>query len=479
MLGLQLFYAKINIYYRRSGLYMHIFRKAQVSDYLKADAHLNKSLTAPDLLALGIGAVIGTGIFILPGTVAAQKAGPGISLSFLLAAGVCVLAAMCYAEFAAAIPVAGSAYSYGNIIYGEFTGWLLGWALVLEYMLAVSAVAAGWSAYFSALIRGYGLKIPQAVSGPLNPAHGVYIDLVAILIIALITTLLLQGMRDSVRVNNLMVIVKIAIILTFIFAGMHFIKPGNYHPFLPYHFAGVIKGAATVFFAFLGFDVVSASAAEVKKPQKNLPLGIIGTLAVAAVLYIGVSIVLTGMIKYNRLDVANPVAFALYQVHQKWLAELLSVGALIGMATMMLTMIYSSSRLIYAMSRDGLLPAKLSQLDLKHHAPQHALVFVSFIIAVAAGFLSVDQLTNMVNFGTLFAFLLVSWGILRLRKREDIPNTGFKVPGYPVLPIISSAVCLYLLTQLSLNVYILVAIWFALGIIIYFFYGYQHSKLNK
>ncbi|GAA3629607.1 amino acid permease [Lactobacillus hamsteri] len=458
---------------------LNLFRKQSVKTYLGEDIKFSKTLTAFDLIAMGVGAVIGTGIFILPGTVAATTAGPGVSLSFLIAALICALAGMCYAEFASSIPVAGSAYSYGNIIYGESIGWLMGWALILEYMLAVATVAAGWSSYFTSFIKPFGIVLPKAVSGPFDPAHGVYVDIVAIAVILLISLLLAQGMKSSIKINNLAVIIKIAIILIFIFVGLHFIKPVNYHPFMPYHASGVIKGATTVFFAFLGFDVVSASAAEVKNPQKNMQFGIIGTLAVAVVLYMGVSIVLTGMVNYKDLNISNPVAFALEYVHQGWIAELLSLGAMVGMATMMLTMIYSSSRLIYAMARDGLLPHIFSKLDKKHNSPQLSLLAVTIIIALGAAFFSVDQLTNLVSFGTLFAFTLVSFGILKLRKRKDIPNDGFKVPGYPIVPIISGLFCIFMMCQLNKDVYIMAGIWLLLGIIIYLVYGYKHSQLKN
>ncbi len=457
---------------------LNLLRKQSVSNYLHKDIKFHKSMNAVDLISIGVGAVIGTGIFILPGTVAANSAGPGVSLSFVIAAVVCALAGMCYAEFASAIPVAGSAYSYGSVIYGEFIGWMIGWALILEYMLAVATVASGWSAYFTSFIRPFGLKIPRAVSGPMNLSHGVYFDLVSLVIILLISLLLSQGMRNSIKVNVIAVFVKIAIILIFIFAGLQFIKPANYHPFLPYHFAGVIKGATTVFFAFLGFDVVSASAAEVKNPRKNMPLGIIGTLLIAAVLYVSVSVVLTGMVNYTKLDVSNPVAFALEYVHQNWIAQLLSFGAMLGMATMMLTTIYSSSRLIYAMARDGLLPKIFSKLDHKHNSPQNSLLVVTIIIACCASLFSVDQLANLVNFGTLFAFIWVSFGILRLRRRKDIFNDGFKVPGYPYVPLLSGIICIVMICHLSMDVYLMAGIWLVIGVIIYFVYGYRHSQLE-
>jgi APA family basic amino acid/polyamine antiporter len=453
---------------------MNVFRKESIKSYLGKDSHLAKTMSAKDLMALGIGAVIGTGIFILPGTVAAKTAGPGVTLSFILAALVCMLSAMCYAEFASDFPVAGSAYSYGNLVYGELIGWVLGWSLVLEYMLAVSAVSSGWSAYFQSFLQAFKVKIPAAIAGPMNLKNGVYFDLISILIVILLQ----HGMKTSTKVNNWAVVLKIAIILAFIVIGSFFIKPANYHPFMPYHFSGVIKGAATVFFAFLGFDAVSSSAAEVKKPQRNMPIGIIGTLLVAAVLYFAVSLVLTGMVNYKHLDVANPVAYALNVVHQGWAAELLSLGALIGMATMMLTMIYSSSRLIYAMARDGLLPQGLAKLS-KHQTPNRALWAVTIIIAIGGGIASVDQLTSLVNFGTLLAFTLVSFGIIPLRRRQDLPHTGFQVPGYPVVPILSGLICIGMMLQLSSLMWIIAGIWFGIGLIIYFAYGYWHSRLNK
>lgn len=458
---------------------LNIFRKESLDRYLGADKLFVKTMNARDLMAIGIGTVIGTGIFILPGTIAAKQAGPGVSLSFLLSAIVCAFAAMCYAEFASALPVAGSAYSYGNVVFGEFFGWLLGWALILEYMLAVASVSTGWAAYFNSFIESFGLKIPHALSGPFDPAHGTYINIVAVVIVLLITVMLSRGLQSSVRVNNIAVVIKVAIILIFIIAGLFFIKPKNYHPFLPYHMSGVIHGATIGFFAYLGFDCVSSSAAEVKNPKRNMPLGIIGTLGIVTLLYMGVAVVLTGMVKYTRLDVANPVSYALQLVHQDWLAELLSIGALVGMFTMMVAMIYSSSRLIYAIGRDGLLPAFLGKLDKKSHSPQVALWIVAVIIATMGGLVSLDQLTSLVNIGTLFAFTLVSFGIIPLRHRKDIGNRGgFKVPLYPVIPILSGLLCLAMMTQLQLETYIGAGIWFTLGIIVYFTYGYWHSKLN-
>lgn len=454
------------------------FRKESLKRYLGTDKHFVKTLGAFDLLTIGIGAVIGTGIFILPGTVAAKEAGPGVTLSFLIAALVCTLASMCYAELSSSIPVAGSAYSYGNILYGEVIGWILGWALILEYMLSVAAVSAGWASYFNSLLHSFCLHIPHHFEGPFDPLNGTYLNLWAVISVLLIGILLSRGMKASMKFNNAAVLIKIAIIFIFIGVGLFFIKPKNYQPFTPYGTTGVLRGATTVFFAFLGFDVVSSSAAEVKNPKKNMPIGIIGTLIVAALLYMGVSVVLTGMVNYKQLDVANPVAYALKVVNQGWVADLLSIGAIVGMSTMMLTMIYSSSRLIYSIGRDGLLPSFLGKID-KHGLPENALWIVTIVIAIMGGLFSLEELTSLVSIGTLLAFTFVSFGVILLRRRKDIPEGDFKVPFYPVIPILSGLACIGMMCFLSVKTYIFASIWFLFGLFIYCVYGYEHSKISK
>ena len=461
------------------GLGTRLFRKESLERYLQQDQRLAKTLTAKDLIALGVGAVIGTGIFILPGTIAALHSGPAITLSFMIAAVVCAVAAMCYAEFSSALPVAGSAYSYGNIIFGELIGWLLGWALFLEYMLSVAAVSTGWSAYFVSFIEGFGVHIPKAITGSFDPAHGTYINLFAVLVVTRISVLLMSGTRSSTRINNLMVTIKIGVVLLFLVVGIFYVKSSNCQPFMPFGVSGVFKGASLVFFAYLGFDCVSASAAEVKNPQKNLPIGIIGTLVICTLLYILVAFVLTGMVSYRELNVANPVAFALQVVHQNWFAGLLSLGALAGMFTMMLTMTYSSSRLVYSIGRDGLLPKMLGKIETRHQTPVNSVRVVTVIIATLGGLVSLDQLTNLVNIGTLIAFFFMSIGVIPLRKRKDIPNKdGFKVPLYPWLPLLSGLLCLFMLFELPAVTWMAAGIWFILGLIIYFSYGLKHSRLN-
>ncbi|MEN2303456.1 amino acid permease [Lactiplantibacillus plantarum] len=461
------------------GIFQRIFQKEDLERYLQKDSHFERTLSAVDLIALGIGAVIGTGIFILPGTVAATKAGPGIILSFVLAAIVCAVAAMCYAEFASVLPIAGSAYSYGNIVYGEMIGWIIGWALVLEYVLAVATVAVGWAAYFNSFIAGFGLKLPKAITGSFDPAHGTYINVIAILIVCLIAWIIDTGLKTSIRLNNIIVVVKLAIIVLFLLVGSFYVKPSNWTPFAPFGGTGILKGAAVVFFAYLGFDAVSSSAAEVKNAKRNMPIGIIGTLVICTIFYILVSGVLTGMVSYKQLNVDDAVAFALQLVHQNFVAGIISIGALAGMFTMMVTMIYSSSRLLYSIGRDGLLPRFLGKID-KHHAPKNAMLTVTIVISILAGLIPLGQLANLVNIGTLIAFAFVSFGILLLRRNPKLNAIkGFRVPLYPVLPIISGLLCLFMMTQLSMETWLASLVWFLLGLIIYFGYGIRHSRMNK
>ncbi|KRM69906.1 amino acid permease [Apilactobacillus ozensis DSM 23829 = JCM 17196] len=462
-----------------SGIVSRMNQKESLDNYLARDNQLERTLTAKDLIMLGVGAVIGTGIFILPGTVSAQHTGPGIIISFILATLVCSTSALCYAEFSSALPIAGSAYSYGSVVFGELTGWILGWALVLEYMLSVAAVSSGWSAYFQSLLSGFGIHIPKALTGFYDPSHGTYFNLFAVLIVLLIAWILSFGLKSSVRINSIIVVIKIAIIILFVIVGFFYVKPSNWTPFLPFGTSGIFKGASLVFFAYLGFDCVSSSAAEVKNPKRNMPIGIFGTLIICTALYILVSIVLTGMVHYSRLDVSDPVAFALQVVGQGKLSGIISLGALAGMFTMMVTMIYSSSRLIYSIGRDGLLPKFLGKINSKNNIPKHSVIIVTIIIAFMGGFVSLSKLASLVNIGTLIAFTFISLGVIPLRKRKDIDNKdGFKVPLYPILPIVSTLLCLGLMTQLPAETWIIAIVWFIIGLVIYFGYGISHSKLN-
>lgn len=459
----------------------NLFRKKSVNQLLQnhGKVQLKKTLGAFDLILLGVGAIVGTGIFILPGTVAAQHAGPGIVFSFIIAAFVCAFAAMCYSEFSSSIPVTGSAYTYSYMVFGEIIAWLVGWSLLLEYGLAVAAVATGWSSYFSSLLAGFNIVLPHAISGAFNPDNGTYINLPAILIIFLIAALLTLGIKESTKFNTIMVCVKVAVILLFIVVGAFYVEPTNWKPFTPFGTSGVLSAAALVFFAYLGFDAVSSAAEEVKNPQRNMPIGIIGSLFICTLLYVAVSLVLTGMVSYTELNVSDPVSFAMKVVNQDWVAGIISIGAVVGMMTVILVMLYGGTRLVYAFGRDGLLPKVLCEVHPKRKTPVKNTWIFATLIALCAGFIPLDKLTELVNMGTLLAFTVVSIGVIYLRKNKDIPNDGFKVPFFPAIPIISFILCVFLMTQLSAHTWIACIIWMIIGIMIYFTYGKKHSVLNN
>ncbi|MER1957800.1 MAG: amino acid permease [Solibacillus sp.] len=459
----------------------NLLRKKPIGDLLhkKGTMELQKTMGPFDLMLLGVGAIVGTGIFILPGTVSAQHAGPGIVFSFIIAAIVCALAALCYSEFASTVPVTGSAYSYSYIVFGEIVAWFVGWALLLEYGLATAAVATGWSGYFVTLIEGFGIHLPQALTSSFSIENGTYINLPAVIIIFVIGSLLSLGMKESTRFNAILVALKISAVLLFIIVGVFYVKPENWSPFLPYGMSGVFTGAALVFFAYLGFDAVSSAAEEVKNPQRNMPIGIIGSLVICTILYVAVSLVLTGIVPYQQLNVADPVAFAMKFVEQDWVAGFISLSAVIGMLTVMLVMMYGGTRLLLAFSRDGLMPKMLKELHPKRKTPMKNTFIFTIVISVIAGLVPLGTLAEMVNMGTLIAFIFVSAGILYLRKNKDLPTGGFKVPFYPVLPIVSLLLCIFLISQLSVHTWIACGVWFVLGIILYFVYGKKHSALNE
>ena len=458
-----------------------LFRRKNVGTLLKksGDVQLKQTLGAFDLVLLGVGAIVGTGIFILPGTVAASNSGPAIVFSFIIAAIVCALAGLCYSEFSSSIPVTGSAYTYGYIVFGELVGWLVGWALLLEYGLAAASVATGWSSYLSTFLEGFNITIPKAISGPFNPADGTYVNVPAIAIVLAIALLLTRGIQESAKLNKIMVFIKVGVILLFIGVGIFYVEPANWQPFMPFGINGVMSGAAIVFFAYLGFDAVSAAAEEVKNPQRNLPIGIIGSLLICTLLYIAVSLVLTGMVSYTRLNVSDPVSFAMQLVHLDWVAGVISLGAVVGMVTVILVMLYGGTRLLYAFGRDGLLPQSMSELNKKYNTPVKNTWTFAVLVAICAGIVPLSKLAELVSMGTLIAFTIVSIGVIYLRKDKSIPTGGFKVPFFPVLPICSFVLCLFLITQLSVHTWIASGIWFAIGLFVYFIYGRKHSLMNK
>ncbi|UZH07634.1 amino acid permease [Heyndrickxia coagulans] len=460
---------------------MELFRKKSM-DYMLKQARgkksLQKALGPFDLTMLGVGAVIGTGIFVLTGIVAAQAAGPAIILSFIFSGIACALTALCYAEFASMIPASGSAYTYSYATFGELFAWVLGWDLILEYGLACSVVASGWSAYFQDLVRGFGIHLPQALSGAYNPAKGSYIDLMAVVIVFFLSAVLLTGVKESSKINNVMVCIKIGVILLFLAVGIFYVKPANWTPFMPYGFSGIIKGAATAFLAYIGFDAVSSAAEEVRNPQRDMPIGIISSLAICIVLYVAVSAVLTGMIPYAKLNVGDPVAFALRVVHQNWVAGFVSLGAILGITTVLFVMMYGQTRLFFAISRDGLLPKSISKLTEKTKTPTRSIILTWLMATVFSAVVPLNQLAELTNIGTLFAFIVVSISVIVLRKtRPDIPRS-FKTPFVPVIPVLAVAACGYLMVHLSKVTWIGFLIWFIIGLAIYFGYGYRHSELG-
>ncbi|MED2973987.1 amino acid permease [Fictibacillus sp. B-59209] len=459
---------------------MSIFRKKSISEMLAQSNNkgLNRSLGAFDLTLLGIGAIIGTGIFVLTGVVAAEHAGPALILSFIISGLACAFAAFCYAEFASTVPIAGSVYTYTYATLGEVFAFLIGWDLMLEYLLATSAVATGWSAYFQSLIAGFGLHLPHELATAPGSGKGGWINLPAVIIILLITTLLSRGIRESARVNNIMVFIKLAVIILFIVAGVGYVKPDNWTPFMPFGFEGIVAGAATVFFAYIGFDAVATAAEEVKRPQRDLPLGIIWSLTICTALYIVVSLILTGMVPYNKLNVADPVSFALHYVGQDSIAGLVSVGAITGITTVLLVMLFGQVRISYAMSRDGLLPPILSKVHPVFKTPFKNTWLTGFIAAGIAGFIDLTTLAHLVNMGTLSAFALIAVAVIVLRKTHPNLERAFKAPFVPVLPILTVLFCLYLMISLPSITWISFVIWIAIGLIVYFFYARTRSKLN-
>nr|WP_263323231.1 amino acid permease [Neobacillus sp. Marseille-Q6967] len=462
---------------------MSLFRKKSIQDLMtevgQKNVTLKKELGAFDLTMLGIGAIIGTGIFVLTGVAAAEHAGPALILSFILSGLACVFAALCYAEFASTVPVSGSAYTYSYATFGEIIAWILGWVLILEYGLASSAVASGWSGYFQGLLAGFGIHLPTAITSAYEPGKGTFIDIPAIVIIFLITFLLTQGVKKSARFNAIMVIIKIAVVLLFIAVGVWYVEPANWTPFMPFGFSGVATGAATVFFAYIGFDAVATAAEEVKNPQRNMPIGIIASLLICTVLYIVVSGILTGIVPYTDLNVKNPVAFALNYINQDWVAGFISLGAITGITTVLLVMIYGQSRLFYAISRDGLLPKVFSKVDKKKQTPVVNSWITCFLVAFFAGVVPLNKLAELVNIGTLFAFMTVSIGILYLRKNKQAPKTGFRVPFVPWIPILAFLFCGYLALQLPMTTWISFSVWLVIGLLVYFAYGRKHSNLNQ
>lgn len=458
----------------------NIFRTKPIESLLTeatGKESLEKVLGSFELTMLGIGAIIGTGIFVLTGLAAANYSGPALVISFILAGIACGFAALCYAEIAAMVPVAGSAYTYGYAALGEFWAWIIGWDLILEYAFAVGTVAIGWSGYFTNILLDLGIQLPKAITKA--PFEGGVINLPAVLILVVITGILIIGVKQSATTNNVIVGIKLAVVLLFIILGVGHVKPANWHPFMPYGWNGVFSGASIIFFAYIGFDAVSTAAEEVKNPQKDLPRGIIASLIICTVLYIVVSAILTGMVPYLKFkETAAPVAFALQQVGINWGSALVAVGAICGLTSVLLVMMFGQTRVLFAMSRDGLLPKVFGHVDSKFHTPVRSTLLVGIITMIIAGFTPIAVVSELTNIGTLAAFVIVSASVIVLRKKEPDRPRAFKVPFSPVTPILSIAACLFLIYHLQNVTLLRFLVWLIIGLILYFAYGYQHSTIE-
>ena len=462
---------------------MSLFRTKNLDDMIahsKKPGGLAKVLGPFDLVLMGIGAIVGTGIFVLTGT-GALTAGPALSLSFVVAAVACCFAALCYAEFASTVPVAGSIYTYSYATLGELAAWMIGWDLLLEYGLAAAAVSVGWSGYFQSLLSGFGIALPVALTAAPGALPGVttFINLPALVIMLLLTAMLGWGVRESARLNNIMVAIKVGVVLLFIIFGARHVQPANWQPYMPFGYHGMLSAAALVFFAFIGFDAVTSAAEEVKKPSRDLPIGIIGSLAVCAVLYVVVSAIMTGIVPYQKfLGVDHPVSLALQYAGENWIAGFVDLGAILGMTTVILVMAFGQTRIIFAMSRDGLLPKRLSTVHPRFHTPFFATWLVGIVFGLIAAVIPLNILAELINIGTLAAFTMVSIAVVVLRKkRPDLPR-AFRCPGVPYVPALAVILCVGLMTFLSWVTWMAFTIWLVIGLVIYFGYARRRSLLH-
>jgi basic amino acid/polyamine antiporter, APA family len=480
---------------------------------------LRRALGALNLTTLGIGAIIGAGIFVLTGTAAANYAGPAIVYSFILAGLGCLFAGLCYAEFAAMIPIAGSAYTYGYATLGELVAWIIGWDLILEYLFGAATVAVGWSGYFSAFMNELGFRIPVQFTGaPLSVAGGFnlvpsqicfnpttnevisvaagqtcqystvqgVVNLPAMVLVGLVTALLVLGIRESARFNNIIVIVKLAIVLLVIGFGFMYVNSDNWHPFVPenqgpgqFGWSGIVRGAAVIFFAYIGFDAVSTAAQEAKNPQRDMPIGILGSLAICTVLYILMALVMTGLTKYTNLNVPHPVFVAIAAAGPAlaWLRPIINIGAIAGLASVVLVMLLAQPRIFYSMSRDGLLPPVFSKVHPKFRTPYITTILTGVVCALIAGAFPIALLGELVSIGTLLAFVIVSAGIIILRRTSpDIPRP-FRTPLVPLVPILAILICGYMMVSLPGDTWIRLLVWLLIGFLIYFLYGKAHSRV--
>jgi len=450
-----------------------------IIDEIDIEQHrLKRSLTALDLTIMGIGAIIGVGIFVLTGAAAANYAGPGVILSFVVSGTACAFAALCYAELASSIPVAGSAYNYAYATMGEMIAWIIGWDLVLEYVVACIAVAIGWSGYLLNILKAVGIELPVWCSAAPGTVPGAVINLPAVLIILLLTLLLVVGVKESTRLTGAMVFVKVITVLVFIVVGSSHVNPANWHPFLPFGFKGVMAGAAIVFFAYIGFDALSTAAEETKNPQRDMPIGILLSLGICTLLYIVVSAVLTGMVSYKELNTPAPVAHALSLAGFKWGSALVSAGALAGITSVLVVMLMGQPRILFSMSRDGLIPAWLCKIHPRFRTPYIAQILTGCVVAIFAGFIDIGTAAELCNIGTLFAFALVCGGVVVLRRTHPELKRSFRCPMVPLVPLLGVGTCSWLMLSLPKITWYRFVAWLLTGLTVYFYYGMRHSRLT-
>lgn len=455
---------------------MDLFRKKRISTAEDSEAHLTQCLSAFDLTFMGIGAIIGAGIFVLTGIVAATQAGPAIIISYIIAGLACAFAALSYAELAALVGGSGSAYGYAYAGFGEIIAWMVGWDLLLEYTISVSAVSVGWSGYFNDFLKVIHLHLPDhLITGPYN--GGVFNSLAAFIILVL-TLLLTWGVKSSARINAVMVCIKLFVIAVFIIIASSNINPANWTPFMPFGWKGVVEGASLIFFAYLGFDAVSTAAEEAINPQRDLPIGIIASLTLCTFIYILVSWLLTGIVPSNSLNNPSPISHAMIMIGHKAAAGLIGVGAIAGLTTVMLVLFYAVTRIFFAMARDGMLPQYFIKTSTQTKSPVRIILLCGSIMILTAGFIPIHELAELVNIGTLFAFITVCAGVIILRYQHPELKRPFKTPLMPLTPILGILCCGYLIYNLPLVTMLRFVIWMTLGMVIYFGYSRYRSVLN-
>jgi APA family basic amino acid/polyamine antiporter len=477
---------------------MSLFRRKAVAD-LQAEAAsesgLRRALGPVNLTLLGIGAIIGTGIFVLTGTVAAQNAGPAVVLSFALAGVASVFAALCYAEFASSVPIAGSAYTYAYATLGELLAWIIGWDLILEYAFSASTVAIGWSGYMVSFLGSIGIPIPPELSAApgtvVTMADGSTVtalfNLPAVAIVWFVSLLLVVGIKESANVNNVIVFIKVAVVVLFIAFAVRAIDGANWEPFVPpntghrenFGWTGIVAGAGVVFFAYIGFDAVSTAAQEAKNPQRDMPIGIVGSLFICTVLYLVVSAIATGVVPYQELNVPDPIALAADRAGMGWMAQLIKLGAIAGLSSVILVQLLGQSRIFFIMAHDGLLPKFVAKIHPRFRTPYVTQLILAVLLTIPAGFLTVRESAALVSIGTLLAFIIVAAGVLVLRKRSPDLHRPFKTPAVWVVAPLCMLSCFYLMYYLPLRTWMRLAIWLAIGLVVYVGYGRSHSNLAR